>query len=239
MKSFLIGLSVSLIASPALALQAFKDVSGAVYITGLQPNQSIKVDYGDLKTYKPQKMSVDRCGVAVIPSIIKRFEIRNSQTKATLASVDTNYQGQMFILNWVEWVGTPNGDEYLGGENYKPQCNADNTINPRWIPYLSDLGNGLKGIRYWNGQGNISTYITGITNPTTIEFIDLDGATTKAPTRSRKSNVCGIAILTNTSRFPSNRLGQFKVDGLPFDAATLTTQKPPLCKNGILYQPLN
>jgi len=213
---------IGAISLPTYALDVYKDLSGSVYISGLQPNELVKVAYGGL-SQKIQVRPTGTCNFLRIPykasepgfypwNGVSLYETGSSSaalsfTGNNLATVDIagkvlcNGIGRNTSLNWTT----------LSGGAYGLKDASFKAVYIVGLPYkLYDAKDGLPAIR------------------------------------RQKANSCGILKISHTQTWPVDKLETFYFyansynGGDPsgdYSSGSLPMQNPHLCRKGVLYSP--
>lgn len=211
------------IALPAnAAIDIYKDSKGAVYISGLQPSEFVKVAYGGLQN-KIQVKPIGTCNYLKIP--YKASEPGFYPWNAvSLYPSGSSSAALTFTGNNLQTVDVAG----------KSLCN-DSGRNPslNWTP-LSGGAYGFKDASFK------AVYIVG------LPYKVYDAKDGLAAIRRQRANSCGILKISDTETWPAAKLETFYfyansyLSGDPsgdYDPASLPVQSPHLCRNGVLYSP--
>lgn len=224
------------IASPAMALDVFKDPlnSSVWYVTGLQPRQSLEIEYTDAD--KQIKGTVDFCSF---------IRVRNSPETPTattvLATNSTNTFGEQSEPGYRRTIATYSCVSEAGRMMSKIDGNLEETSKS-----AADSGNSTNPALFKvilpNGDLLIPAY--NRINPGQKANIFFKSVPHK---QSHAANTCGYLKFTNKGQHPTgferpyaagdgNR-EKFVIAGNSYNFYNLPAKNPPRCVNGITYFP--
>lgn len=211
------------IALPAsAAVEIYKDSNGAVYISGLEPSEFVKVAYGGAEN-KIQVRPTGTCNYLKIPYKASEpgFYPWNG---VSLYPSGSSSAALSFTGNNLTTVD-------IAGKSLCDDTGRNTSLN--W----KALSGGAYGFK---DAGFKAVYIVG------LPYKQYDAKDGSAAIRRQKANTCGILKISDTSTWPTAKLGTFYFyassygGGNPsgdYDPATLPVQAPHLCRNGVLYSP--
>jgi hypothetical protein len=213
------------IALPAHAeVQVYKDSSGAVYISGLQPSEFVKIAYGGL-SQKIQVRPSGTCNYLKIPYKASEpgFYPWNG---VSIYPSESSSAALTFTGNNLTTVD-------IAGKSLCDGTGRNTSLN--WTT-LSGGAYGLKDDNF------TAVYIVG------LPYKLYDAKDGLPAIRRQKANSCGILKISNTPAWPASKLETFyfyansylggEASG-DYNPATLPEQNPEFCRNGILYRPSN
>lgn len=215
-------LSAAIALPTSAAVEVYKDSTGAVYISGLQPSEFVKVAYGGLS----QKINVRPTGTCNYLKISYKASEPGFYpwNGVNLYSAETESVALSFTGNDLQQVD-------IVGKSLCTETTRNTSLS--W----TTLSGGAYGIR---DADNKAVYIVGL-------VYKLYQARDGLPAiRRQKANSCGILKISDTQTWPTSKLETFYfyassyLSGDPsgdYDSATLPVQAPHLCRNGILYTP--
>lgn len=214
---------VGAIALPAnAAVEVYKDSAGAVYISGLQPSEFVKLAYGGIQN-KIQVRPIGTCNYLKIPY------------KASEPGFYPWYGVDLYptggASSALSFTGNNLQTVNIAGKSLCDKTGRNTSLN--WTA----LSGGAYGLKDSNFK---AVYIVG------LPYKLYDAKDGMPAIRRQKANSCGILKVSDTRTWPAAKLGTFYFyansygGGNPsndIDPATLPVQAPHLCRNGVLYSP--
>lgn len=208
---------------PTYAVEVYKDSNDAVYISGLQPSEFVKVAYGGLEN-KIQVQPTGTCNYLKIPYRASEpgFYPWNGVSLYPAGSSATTLSFTGSNLRTVDLAG-------------KSLCNStERNASLNW----TTLSGGAYGLKDANFK---AVYIVG------LPYKQYEAKDGNSAIRRQKANSCGILKVSNTQTWPTSKLETFYFyansyqSGDPsaeYNLTSLPVQSPHLCRNGVLYSPV-
>lgn len=210
------------IALPAHGIEVYKDLSNAVYISGLTPNEFVKIAYGGLLN-KVQVRPSGTCNYLKIPYKASEpgfypWDGVSVYPSGSQSAAVTFTGGNLQTVD-------------IAGKSLCDATGRNTSLN--WTT-LSGGAYGLKDANF------TAVYIVG------LPYKVYDAKDGLPAIRRQKANSCGILKISDTLTWPASKLESFYFyaasyqsgnPSLDYEPATLSVQSPHLCRNGILYVP--
>ncbi len=217
-----IALLSAAIALPASAIEVYKDSSGAVYISGLQPSEFVKIAYGGLS----QKINVRPTGTC---NYLKLPYKASEPGFYPWNGVNVYPSGQATSV--LTFTGNDLNQVDIVGQQLC--ANTERNTSLAWTA----LSGGAYGIRDADNQ---AVYIFG------LPYKSYEAKDGLPAIRRQRANTCGFVRISDTAAWPAAQLQTFYFyansynGGTPssdYAPATLPVQPAHLCRNGVLYSP--